>query len=340
MANIKKILVVQTAFIGDLVMSTPIFPALKKIFPNSQIDVLVIPAAAIILKHNPYINKILTFDKKINPFRKLKEFIRLIYEIRMMKYDIGIALQYSYTTSSLMLGGGIKTRIGNKRFWSATHRVEVPKGLHIRQRVLEYLKPLSNMKFSDDTEIFLSNQELEYAAETTKIAHKNNQKIITIAPGSVRFTKMWHTEKYEKLTRKLAENGYKVYLIGSKKELPLCDFIQNNINNNNVENYCGKLNLLGSAALIKMSDLLVCNDSAPLHLGNAVNTPVYAIFGPTVKSFGCYPYRPNDKMIEVDLDCRPCSHSGGKRCPLGHHNCMNLINEDYVYNLIVNSFNH
>ncbi len=333
----KKILVVQTAFIGDLVMSTPIFPALRKIFPDSQIDVLVIPSSAIILKHNPYISNILTFDKKKNIFRKISEIIRLISHLYKNKYDIGIALQYSLTTAFLMLFGGVKKRIGNSHFWSATNRVAVPKGLHIRQRTMQYLKPFSEEEYSDETEIFLDKVEIELAEHITSTARSNNQKIIVIAPGSVRFTKMWSASKFEKLAKKLAENSYKVFLIGSKAESSICDKITNGVNNNNLVNLCGKLNLLESAALIKMSDLLVCNDSAPLHLGNAVKTRVFAIFGPTVKQFGCYPYRPDDKLIEVDLDCRPCSHSGGKRCPLGHHNCMNLINEDYVFDLIVNS---
>ncbi len=336
MQNSKKILVVQTAFIGDLVMSTPIFPALRKIFPDSQIDVLVIPSSAIILKHNPYINNILTFDKKKNIFRKITEIIRLLFYFQKNKYDIGIALQSSLTTAFMMLLGGVRTRVGNRHFWSTTNRVTIPKGLHIRQRTMQYLKPFSEEVFSDETEIFLDKAEIELAEQITSTARSNNQKIIVIAPGSVRFTKMWSTSKFENLAKKLAENNFKVFLIGSKAESQICNSIQNNVKHPNLENYCGKLNLLESAALIKMSDLLVCNDSAPLHLGNAVKTRVFAIFGPTVKQFGCYPYRDGDKLIEVDLECRPCSAHGGNSCPLGHHNCMNLINEDYVYNLIVN----
>jgi len=85
-------------------------------------------------------------------------------------------------------------------------------------------------------------------------------------------------------------------------------------------------------------DLVVCNDSAPLHMANAVKTDVFAFFGPTVQKFGCYPYRNGDKMLEVELDCRPCGKHGGNQCPLNHHRCMLDVKPEAVYEEIKQHF--
>ncbi len=331
-----KILVIQTAFIGDLIMITPIFKALKEVYPEAEIHVLAIPSSAIILKHNPYINKIFTFDKKSGIFRKIHSFFKILSTFRKNKYDIAISLQNSITSSLLMLLAGIKRRIGSRRMKLLTDKVIIPKGLHNRQRVLELLKPISNLRFSEETEIFLSEAELSVARE---VLNKDEGQVkIAIAPGSVRQTKKWLPEYYSQLSSMLSEAGYFLYFIGSKEELPLCEEIISNSGAKQIKNLAGKLNLLESAALISMVDLVVCNDSSPLHLANAVKTDVFAFFGPTVKRFGCYPYRPNDMMLEVDLECRPCDKHGGDVCPLGHHNCMKMIKPELVAKLIFEKF--
>jgi len=103
-------------------------------------------------------------------------------------------------------------------------------------------------------------------------------------------------------------------------------------------NLAGDLTLLESAALISKVDLVVSNDSAPLHIANAVKTDVFTIFGPTVKEFGFYPYRKNDKIFEVDLECRPCGKHGGKECPLGHFKCMLEVKPEIIWKEIKNKF--
>lgn len=329
-----RILVIQTAFIGDLIMSTPIFRALKEIYPNAEIDALVIPSSAVILKHNPFVNQIITFDKKSGFFGKIISFFKTVSTLRKRKYDLAISIQYSITSSLLMLLSGISRRIGSHRMKLITDIVQIPKGLHNRQRVLTLLKPLSNSSFSEETEIFLSEAELSRAEAIVKAVSSETNIKIAIAPGSVRQTKKWLPEYFAELTSLLADAGFDVFFIGSKDEKELCESIIKSSGARRAFNYAGELNLLESAALISMSNLLVCNDSSPLHLANAVKTDVFAFFGPTVRRFGCYPYRPYDKMLEVELECRPCDKHGGEQCPLVHHNCMKSIKPEYVANLI------
>jgi len=319
-------------------MSTPIFPALNKIFPNSTIDALAIPASAILLKHNPYINKVFTLDKKSGSWKKIQSFVTLSANLRKENYDLCISIQNSMTSSMLMLLAGIKFRIGNRTQKFVTHNVIFPKGLHNRDRVLELLKPLSNYKFDNQTAIFLSDIEIS-TAENDIIKNKSKSLIkIGIAPGSVRATKKWSAEYFSKLAELLNNDKIHLYYFGSPDEKELCNNIINNSHNPNSFNYAGKINLLESSAMIQKMDLMITNDSAPLHIANAVMTDVFVFFGPTVKAFGCYPYRENDRIIELDLECRPCGKHGANQCPLGHHNCMKLITPEYVYKEIKDYF--
>ncbi len=339
-----KILVVQTAFIGDAIMATPIFRALHELYPDAKIHALTIPQSAIVFKYNPFVEKIIKFDKKSGIFKKIISIFRLIHLLRREKYDIAISVQHSLTSALLMLLAGIERRIGNARQKYLTDRVQIPKGLHIRQRVLALLTPLSQSTFSDETEVFLSTVENQKAEEIiAKFSNEDNtvnkKNKIAIAPGSVWATKRWLPEYFSDLIKLLDEKNIDIYVIGSPQEKEFCQKIIDNSGAERVVNLAGELNLLESAALIKKMDLLLSNDSSPLHLANGVGTDVFAFFGPTVKRFGCYPYRPNDKMLEVDLDCRPCSKHGTETCPLGHHNCMKLISPERVAELIFQKFN-
>jgi len=329
MSDNKNILVIQTAFIGDLIMSTSIFPALKEIFPKSTIDVVTIQASSIILKNNPYVNNVFTFDKK-NTFKsKINSFFDLVKILKSNKYDIGISIQHSITSSLLMLLSNIKYKVGNQRMKFVDKNIQIPKGLHNKDRVLSLLKAFTDKEFDNSTEIYFNNK-----IDIKNQLIKNNKKNICVAPGSVWETKKLPTNKYIEIINNLTD--YNIYLIGANNEKIICDEILYNVSHENIVNFVGEFNLLESAELIKHSDLLLCNDSAPLHIGNAVNTPVFAFFGPTVKRFGCYPYREKDQMIEVDLDCRPCGKHGSNKCPLGHHRCMNGIKVEDVINKVNN----
>ena len=151
----------------------------------------------------------------------------------------------------------------------------------------------------------------------------------------MRETKKWPGEYFSELLDLLAGDDISIFFIGSADDRSLCGRIIEESSNRHCYNFAGELGLSLSAALIGLLDLMVTNDSAPLHMSNAVDTPVLAFFGPTVKEYGCYPYRDDDKMLEVDLDCRPCGTHGGKACPLGHHDCMRAIRPEIVYKEIM-----
>ncbi len=319
----KNILVIQTAFIGDIIMSTPLFSMLKKAYPDAEIDVVVNSRHTSILSNNPYIRNVFGFNKSTNKIRNL---VKLIRVIRKNRYDLAVSMQI-HLSSTLMMGlGGIKKRVGSSRQKLLTHPVVFHPGMHIREKAAMLVRALKEDNYDMQTQLYPSASDRNTANQYLR---NNKQFRLGIAPGSVWETKKWPKEYYlEAIAALISEAD--VYLIGGKDDLRLCDEIINRTPGGNVINTAGKLSLLQSAALIDQLDLLLCNDSAPLHMANAMNTPVFAIFGPTVKKFGCYPYQDNDKMIEIDLYCRPCSKHGGNICPEGHFRCMKDIRPERV----------
>jgi len=333
--KIKRILVIQTAFIGDVILVTPLIAAIKKIFSQSLIDVLLIPQTADLLDNNPKINSILLFDKRKNKFLA---FLKTLKILRDNKYDLAISPHSSVTTALLIYFSGIPIKVGFARWISQillTHKLPHLKNTFKIKKNLYLLSPFSDEEFLIQTELFPSEKMYEKAKNILSALKVNCEKIVAVAPGSNWFTKRWPKEHFEQLVKKLSDLNYGIIFIGSKEERDLCEEINPQ---KNYVNLAGELSLLESAAVISFCDLMICNDSGALHIADAMQIDLFAFFGPTVKSIGYFPFRGNDKVFEVDLDCRPCSSHGTNACPLGHHNCMRFIEPDFVVSQVLKKF--
>lgn len=330
-----KILIVQTAFIGDVIIITPLIRAVKEIYPTALLDVMVIPQTATVLENNPNINEIIRFDKRKS---KIVSFIKTLLQLKQNRYDIAITPHSSVTTALLLKYANIKMRIGYDR-WSAakylTHKVQHPDGIHKTQKNLSLLSLLTDKTFSNQTELFPSDAMLKKADDLLFGIKENRKNLIAIAPGSVWFTKKWPTEYYKLLAYKLAEKDFGIVLIGSYDEREICNEV---LPTNNGLNLAGQLSLLESAAVISKCDLMICNDSGALHIANAMETDLFAFFGPTVQSIGYYPFRENDFVFEREMECRPCGSHGGNSCPLKHHECMKMIYPEAVLKKVLEKF--
>lgn len=331
--NYHKILVIQTAFLGDVIMSTPLIRALREIFDQAEIDLLTIPSTSIIFRECPHIDSVLHFDKR-KLWRKIGSFIQLVFKLRKRKYDLAVSIQGSLTSSFLMWLGGISTRVGFARQKLVTIPATHEKGLHIRERYISLVKPFSDKKFDLQTEIFWSKNEQQKSQQIIQSYREQDRFLVGIAPGSVWNTKRWLKEYFAILLIQLELENIQVVLIGGGEDRELCGEI---IEKSKAKalNLAGRLSILESAAVIQQLDLMITNDSAPLHIANAVKTDVIAFFGPTVRRFGCYPYRSNDRILEVDLYCRPCSKHGGKKCPEKHFRCMRDIKPGMTFDAIM-----
>ena len=321
---VKNVLAIQTAFIGDLVMTTPLLAGLKNIYPNAAVDLVVNSGYTSLVANNPSVRHVYGFDKSKN---KVINLLRLIRVIKNGRYDLAVSMQRHLSSSLMMFLGGINKRVGSSKQWMLTHPVVFPKGIHTREKAGMLLKEICDGDYNLQTRLYPSESDKK-AAE--RVLTDSGRFRLGVAPGSVWETKKWPKEYYIETIKKLG-GEVDVYLIGGgQQDTDLCHEIVKELAGQQIINLAGQLSLLQSAALIGQLDLLLCNDSAPLHMANAMQTPVFAIFGPTVKQFGCYPYQPHDKMIEIDLYCRPCARHGGNKCPEGHFRCMKEITPKHV----------
>ena len=321
-----KILIIHTAFIGDIVLTTPLLRKIKDIYPKSEVFYVTTPAGAEILKNNPNINKIIRYDKK-GIDRGVKNFLKLSKKLKNEKFDL-VLTPHRYFRSSLLTWLtraperiGYKNAVGSNLF---TRKIPYDTTKHEVEKLLDFL-PEKNKK----------RYEIEIYPEDNQVI--SEKKIITIAIGSKWFTKRWPIEYFNELIEKLLSyKNIEIILVGGKEEVNL---------NIDLAQYCkdlrGKTSLLQLANILKNSDIVVTNDSSPIHIASAFNKPhIIAIFGPTTKNLGFFPWSQNSEVIEVEkLECRPCSLHGGEKCPKGHFKCMLEIKPTFILEKILNYLN-
>ncbi|MEO8666535.1 MAG: glycosyltransferase family 9 protein [Ignavibacteria bacterium] len=316
-----------------MILTLPMLQLLKKKYPDSTIDFLCIPDTAGLLKNSPYVNEVIIYDKANAGTGELVKVIKLI---KGRKYDVIISPHRSFRSSIISrFSSAGKTISFDRSSMSYSYDVKVPyrKDLHEIQRNMKLLEPIEIYEEEIIApELFPSASERE-KIDKLLIDNKINadEKPVAIAPGSVWFTKRFPKEKFVKLCDLLAAQSLKIVMIGGSEDKELCDFISGHTSNKNIINTAGSLTILESSELIRRASLLVTNDSAPLHLANAVGTDVIALFGATVPSFGFFPIGKNDIIIETNgLTCRPCSIHGGDKCPIGTFVCMLNIREETI----------
>ncbi len=334
--NWNRILIIQTAFIGDVVLTLPLLQVLRRNFPKAKIDFMLIPKTAELLKNHPDVDEIIIFDKKgkDSGFCGLVRMARIISD---KKHDIAFIPHRSFRSALLPFLAGIRVRVGFDKSafrFLYTHTVKYEK-IHEIERNLSLLKPFGiDHDLKEFPNIFPSDEDKRYVDE---ILSGINSKIIGVAPGSVWATKRWLKERFAQLSNLLTIDGYAIALIGGAEDFELCEEVKKMSNSDRVFNFCGKLSLLQSAELIRRCLLLITNDSAPMHIAVGMRTPVVAIFGSTVPEFGFYPYGDKDKIVQVEnLYCKPCGIHGKRICPEGHFKCMRLIEAEMVYREVKN----
>jgi heptosyltransferase II len=334
----KKILLVQTGFLGDLVLSTPVISALRDTFPESSIDVLCTKQSAVFLKSHPLVSQVIEFDKRGRD-SGLRGLLRMARDIKNRGYDAVFSLHKSYRTALLLFLSRIPARYGFKESsLSFLYTKTAPRKdlSHEALRNLAILRVLDISPESLSYPLLLACNPLdEKEAET--LTAELNRPYVTIAPGSVWKTKRWTREGFSDLARKIIESGAGVVLLGGPDDAESGDFIEQSLSAEYTEgreylNLVGKIPIMTSAALIKKSKCLISNDSAPLHISAAVGTPVVAVFCATVPEFGFTPWNVPHKIVEKKgLACRPCGSHGGHVCPLGTDACQKEITSEQVY---------
>lgn len=334
MRSISKILIIQTAFIGDLVLTTPLFRAIRAEIPQAQISVLAIPQTADLLEGNPHIDTVILYDKR-KKRRSTQAFLKLANWLRKERFDLTILPHRSLRSALLAALSRIPQRIGFRTsagFPLLTERVTYRKDAHEIERNLDLLRPLGIYARDKSPEIFPSSQDRETVAQFLR---KNGigtaDRLMAIAPGSVWSTKRWLPERFTEVARFLLQRpGTKVVLMGGETDRALCQAIAEALPEEGLTVAAGQMSLRQSAALLEKCALLLSNDSAPVHLAVAMKTPTVVIFGPTIPAFGFAPWGTDHAVVQRELECRPCGIHGGKKCPRGHFRCMKEISAKNV----------
>lgn len=309
-----KFLIIQTAFIGDVVLATAIAEALAQL-DKAEVHFLVRKGNESLLENNPFIDRIWIWNKQQN---KLRNLFQLGNEIRNEKFDCVINLQRFASTGFLTWRSGALKKIGFQEnpfsfCFSTKFKHEVNNGLHEVNRNLELLREFVPGDFPP--RLFPSVQNFEAVTEF------KSKPYVCVAPSSVWFTKQWPKENFIQLVSELAKKHH-VFLLGAKADFDLCEEVRG-VENFNATNLCGKLNFLESAALIRDAAMNFVNDSAPMHFASAMNAPTTAFFCSTIPEFGFGPLSDRSRIVESNenLACRPCGLHGKKSCPLGHFKC-------------------
>ncbi len=319
------ILLIQTAFIGDVILATCMIEKLKAYYPDAQIDFLLRKGNEGLLEAHPKLRKLWIWDKK---GAKYKELWTLIQAIRAVDYDIVVNAQRFFTMGLLTAFSKGKTKIGfsqNPWSFSFTHRIphqiaptNTSKPIHEIDRNCSLLAPIS------DEVIFKPRL---YLQEKHDQKIQTNQAYCCIAPTSVWYTKQVPPKKWMQLINQLTSQ-YTVYLLGAPNDYAACEAIQKACQQTEkVHTLAGQLSLLESAALMKGAVMNYVNDSAPMHLASAVNAPVTAVFCSTIPRFGFTPLSDQSFIIQTakNLNCRPCGLHGHKSCPKKHFECGHSI---------------
>jgi ADP-heptose:LPS heptosyltransferase len=318
----KKILIIQTAFLGDVILATPLIESLSATFPSAQIDFLLKKGNEALLNEHPKLRRVLILDKA----NKRKSLLELIHEIRKEQYDLVLNL-HRFASSGLItvLSRAKETRGFSKNpfsfFYSKRFKHSITNGQHEVDRNISLIIDITDIQ-QRRPQLYPRPSDLDFVSQW------KNEPYYCLAPASVWFTKQAPPAVWQYVMEKFDEEGVQFYLLGGPADYELCEDIKVFSQRNNVHNLAGKLSLMQSAALMKDAKRNFVNDSGPLHIASAGNAPVSAFFCSTTPEFGFGPLSDDSNVIEVkNLDCKPCGLHGHKACPKGHFQCGNGLIE-------------
>ncbi len=327
----SSILVIQTAFVGDVVLTTPLLRELRRVRPHDTISVLTNENGRQLLGGLPFVDELLVFRKRWN-LRETSTYLSTLMDLRRRPFDVAIAAHRSFRSGVLCRVSGAGLRVGfagAPGAWAYGRELPWDPSRHAIERYLD-------LSVSVGGDPAGANKQPELAVDRSAshrvdgLLGSGEDPIVCIAPGSNRTTKRWLPRGFAEVAADVAERGLRPILIGAPREVELCREVSR-LSRVNPEVMAGRIGLPELVALVARSRALVANDSGPSHIASALNIPVVSIFGPTAASAGYAAYGDRSRIVErTGLSCRPCSARGPKRCPEGHFRCMGDIESHTV----------
>ncbi len=320
----SRILIIQTASIGDVILATALLESLHRRFPEARIDFLAKKGMEGLFSGHPFLNELLLWKKSEGKYPSLAS---LIIKVRRKKYDLIVNVQRFFSSGMITALSGSPVRTGftkNPLHWFFTRSFPhtIGEGMHETERNFSLISWIEGTDY---------HRPRLYPGEKEKKAIEDyrKQKYITLAPAS-----LWHTKQYPPdqwiAFLKALPKALDVYLLGGPQDFALCEHIREAAGKAHICNLSGKLSLLASATLMQGAAMNYMNDSAPLHLASAVNAPSAVVFCSTVPEFGFGPLSDQRFIIQTEekLSCRPCGLHGKTACPEKHFDCAKTISVD------------
>jgi ADP-heptose:LPS heptosyltransferase len=317
---VLKILIIRFSSIGDIVLTTPVIRCCKQQLKDAEIHFVTKASFKTVLEHNPYIDKLFTFQKDLN---------EVIPELKKENYDLVVDLHNNLRSTRLKLALGRKNASFKKlnlKKWLAVNlksKNALPD-VHIVQR---YLETVSTIGVKDDgkgLDYFIGEKD---KVEVSSIDPSLKNGFVALVVGGSYYTKKIPNAKHIEIC---ASSKLPVVLMGGKEDAADGDKVC--AQSKNVFNACGKFSLSQSASILQQSSYVITSDTGLMHIAAAFGKKIYSLWGNTIPKFGMYPYKPGEgsKILEVDLKCRPCSKLGYHKCPKGHFKCMMEINTSEI----------
>lgn len=321
-SDVMKILLVQTSFLGDLILSTPVIAAIKKIYPQSELWMMTTPLAKSLVENDPLLNGVIAFDKR-GQFSGIFGLLKFAKVLRDHNFDLVFSLHKSARTSVLLYLAKIKQRIGFKQSKLSFFYTKTIQRIKAEHDVLRNLSLLSThgQDYRGEIRLFVDpNLSLD----------KFNLKAgyIVIVPGSAWKTKMWSWQEFRKIAEHFLKQNRQVVVLGAKNEKSVCDLVSQGLN---LENLAAKTSIAELMLIVKHASLVFCNDSMSLHLASGFKIPNVAIFCATSPEWGFGPWQNKAIVVEKQgLYCKPCRRHGTNSCPNGTQSCMNDLKAEEV----------
>ncbi len=330
--NYNNILIIRLSSMGDVILTSHLVRLVKERFPLSQISFIVAAQHLDAVDNNPYITKVIKYDKTKNIFEINNEKKERFGTDELDNYDLIIDLQKNHRSRKIVRGLHGELHRVNKNRLHKLSLVWLKKPLEGKDRHITelYLDAVSSLGVTDDgkgLELWLPEErgKSQYPPELKTPGYLNSINRIAIAPGAFHNTKRWPQERFAELAEILHERyGSEIILLGGPGDRKICNDIRA-LCPVKIADYSGALSVLDTARLVDICRLVVTNDTGVMHIAAARRVPVAAIFGSTVPAFGFTPFRVSHRIIQKELPCRPCTHFGTDSCPKKHFNCMNLI---------------
>lgn len=317
------VVVPQTSFLGDVVLTTPLVSALREVLRPRRLAVVVRPEARALVDGHPDVDDVLV-DDKYGRDRGVAGLVGMARRLARERFDLAVVPHRSLRTALVTALAGVPRRIGfatSRGAFLFHERVPRDPRLHDVERNLQLMAPLGGFAGAPRLHVPVDPAA---AVRLEAMLPPGGGPLVVIAPGSVWETKRWTPEGFAAVARDLAAGGARVVLAGGPADVAACDAVRAAAGAG-VVSLAGRTDLPSMVALVARAAVLVGNDSAPMHVACARGVPVVAVFCATTPALGYGPWGPRARVVEADLACRPCGRHGGRRCPRGTDDCMRLV---------------